>query len=275
MKTLMDVQELQDRMTFGQQTLLLDVRWALGDPNGHGHYRRAHLPGAVYVDLERELCAPGGPGLGRHPLPDPAALQESARQWGINDDDTVVAYDDAGNLAAARLWWLLRDAGFPSVVLLDGGLAAWRAAGFDLEGGEERHCVGNVQLSSGCLPVVSTADLMAPGAVDTLLDARAGERFRGEHEPVDPKAGHIPGAISAPTTGNLGEDKRFRTAEELRERFSELGADTGRVAVYCGSGITAAHQIAALEIAGIEAALFPGSWSQWSTTDGLPVATGA
>ncbi|MHA7181058.1 sulfurtransferase [Arthrobacter sp. MDB2-24] len=275
MKTLMDVQELQDRMTSGAQTLLLDVRWSLGDPSGHEHYRAAHIPGAVYVDLETQLCAPGGPGLGRHPLPDGDALQETARQWGLDDGDTVVAYDDSGNLAAARLWWLLRDAGFASVRLLDGGLTAWRAAGFDVEGGEERHCVGNVHLSSGHMPVVSIPDLLEPAGVDVLLDARAGERFRGEQEPIDPRAGHVPGAVSAPTADNLGDDKRFRPAQELRSRFAALGADRGRVAVYCGSGITAAHEIAALEIAGIDAALFPGSWSQWSTTEGLPVVTGA
>jgi thiosulfate/3-mercaptopyruvate sulfurtransferase len=274
MKTLMDVQELQDRMTSGAQTLLLDVRWSLGDPAGHEHYRAAHIPGAVYVDLETQLCAPGGPGLGRHPLPDADALQEAARQWGLDDGDTVVAYDDSGNLAAARLWWLLRDAGFASVRLLDGGLTAWRAAGFDVEGGEERHCVGNVHLSTGHMPVVSIPDLLEPSGVDVLLDARAGERFRGEQEPVDPQAGHVPGAVSAPTTDNLADDRRFRPVEELRSRFAALGADRGRVAVYCGSGITAAHEIAALEIAGIDAALFPGSWSQWSTTQGLPVVTG-
>ncbi|WP_422390091.1 sulfurtransferase [Arthrobacter sp. N1] len=275
MKTLMGVQDLQARMTSGAQTILLDVRWSLGDPHGHEHYRAAHIPGAVFVDLETQLCAPGGPGLGRHPLPDADALQEAARQWGLNDGDTVVAYDASGNLAAARLWWLLRDAGFTSVSLLDGGLTAWRAAGFDVEGGEERHCVGNVHLSTGRMPVVDVPDLVDAALVDVLLDARAAERFRGELEPVDPRAGHIPGAISAPTTENLGEDRRFRPAAELRRRFDALGADRGRVAVYCGSGITAAHQIAALEIAGIDAALFPGSWSQWSTTEGLPVATGA
>ncbi|WP_298251506.1 sulfurtransferase [uncultured Arthrobacter sp.] len=275
MKTLMDVQELQDRMTSGAQLILLDVRWALGDPHGHENYRAAHIPGAVYVDLQTQLCAPGGPGLGRHPLPHTDALQEAARQWGLDDDSTVVAYDDSGNLAAARLWWLLRDAGFDSVSLLDGGLTAWRAAGFEVEGGEEQHCVGSVTLSCGHMPVVAVPDLLDDATVDVLLDARAGERFRGEQEPVDPKAGHIPGAVSAPTMENLGRDRRFRPAAELRRRFGALGADRGRVAVYCGSGITAAHEIAALDIAGISASLFPGSWSQWSTTEGLPVATGA
>lgn len=272
----MSVQELQDRMTSGVRTVLLDVRWALGDPLGHEHYRACHLPGAVYVDMERELCAPGGPGIGRHPLPEADPLQEAAQRWGVDDGDTVVAYDDSGNLAAARLWWLLRDAGLTDVRLLDGGLTAWRAAGHGVEDGEEEPRAGNVRLSSGHMPVVSVPDLLEPVA-GLLLDARAGERFRGDHEPVDPQAGHIPGAISAPTADNLAEDRRFRRPAELRRHFEELGvgAETGRTTVYCGSGITAAHEIAALHIAGFEGALFPGSWSQWSTTEGLPVATGA
>jgi thiosulfate/3-mercaptopyruvate sulfurtransferase len=271
---LIDVSELRERFTSGARTVLLDVRWSLGDPLGHEHYHAAHLPGAVYVDLERELCAPGGTSIGRHPLPGRDALQEAARRWGVNDGDTVVAYDDAGNLAAARLWWLLRDAGFADVRLLDGGLPAWRAAGLDVESGEERNGVGNVSLSSGHMPVVTVADLLERAAPGPLLDARAGERFRGEHEPVDPQAGHIPGALSAPTIENLSEDKRFRSSAELRRRFEALGAGSGRTAVYCGSGITAAHEIAALEIAGFGASLYPGSWSAWSTTEGLPVETG-
>ncbi|WP_026550991.1 sulfurtransferase [Arthrobacter sp. Br18] len=276
METLMNVQTLRNRMTSGAQTVLLDVRWVLGDPHGHRNYRAAHIPGAAYVDLENELCAPPHAGSGRHPLPVPEALQEAARHWGINDDDVVVAYDDNGTLAAARLWWLLRDAGFPSVYLLDGGLAAWRSAGFELEGGEEQHCLGSVTLGSGAMPVVELPDLNGPQWQGVLLDARAGERFRGEVEPVDPRAGHIPGARSAPTSDNLRPDKRFRPAPELAARFAALGAD-GRapIAVYCGSGITAAHEIAALEIAGYPAALYPGSWSQWSSRAELPVATGA
>lgn len=279
METLIDPEELQRRIASEGRTVLLDVRWSLGDPLGHEQYLAAHIPGAVFVDLERELCAPGGPGVGRHPLPGADALQHAARRWGINEGDAVVAYDDSGNLAAARLWWLLRDAGFADVRLLDGGLAAWRAAGQAVDVAEEEPHVGNISLSAGHMPVVSVSDLLTPATADAdlLLDARAGERFRGEHEPVDPQAGHIPGAVSAPTTDNLGDDLRFRSPAELRRRFEAIGAGSGagRVAVYCGSGITAAHEIAALNIAGIEAALFPGSWSEWSTTEGLPVATGA
>ncbi|WP_028279149.1 sulfurtransferase [Arthrobacter sp. H5] len=273
METLMDVQTLQNRMISGKQTVLLDVRWALGDPRGREQYRSAHIPGAVYVDLETQLCAAPSALEGRHPLPDPATLEEAARQWGINNDDVVVAYDDTGNLAAARVWWLLRNAGL-NVHLLDGGLTAWRAAGFETEGGEEQHCLGDVSLGAAGMPATDI-DAVASFA-GILLDARAGERFRGETEPIDAKAGHIPGAACAPTTDNLTPAKTFKSPAELRRRFEALGVtDTAEVAVYCGSGITAAHEVAALEIAGFDAALYPGSWSQWSARSGLPVATGA
>lgn len=275
METLMDVQALRNRMISGQQTVLLDVRWALGDPHGHEQYRSAHIPGAVYVDLEKQLCSRPSVAEGRHPLPEPEAFEEAARQWGINDGDVVVAYDDTGNLAAARLWWLLRDAGLTSVYLLDGGLGEWQAAGFETERGEEQHCLGDVTLSSGHMPVLKVDDVLALTQDGVLLDARATERFRGEIEPIDPKAGHIPGAFSAPTSGNLTPHKTFLPSSELRRRFAALGiTDTVDVAVYCGSGVTAAHEIAALEVAGFTAALYPGSWSQWSQRADLPVATG-
>ncbi|MHA7153565.1 sulfurtransferase [Arthrobacter sp. TMN-50] len=276
MKTLMDVQALRDRMTSGLQTVLLDVRWSLGDPHGHGHYQSAHIPGAVYVDLDATLSGEPSAREGRHPLPQIERLQEAARQWGINDGDMVVAYDNSGNTSAARLWWLLRWAGVESVQLLDGGLAAWTGAGYETEGGEEQHCLGEVALSTGSMTITDIDHVRSIAEHGVLLDARAGERFRGEVEPLDPKAGHIPGAVSAPTTENLAADLRFKTPTDLRRRFEALGVnDAAAVAVYCGSGITAAHQIAALEIAGYSAALYPGSWSQWSSRSDLPVATGA
>ncbi|CAH0141114.1 Putative thiosulfate sulfurtransferase SseB [Arthrobacter sp. Bi83] len=276
MDTLIDVSALNSRMTSGQRTVLLDIRWALGDPHGHGHYLKEHIPGAVYVDLPTELAEPAEPARGRHPLPPLHKLQDAARRWGISTGDVVVAYDDAGNTSAARLWWMLRNAGFGSVYLLDGGLAAWRRAGLPLRGGPEETASGDVTLTDGGMRVIDAAQAAEWATRGVLLDARAGERYRGEIEPVDPRAGHIPGAVSAPTTGNLGDDGRFLPAQDLRLRFSRLGVDEAtQTAVYCGSGVTAAHEIAALEIAGIPAALFPGSFSQWSNDASRPVATGA
>jgi thiosulfate/3-mercaptopyruvate sulfurtransferase len=276
MATLMDVAALKERMDAGERTVLLDVRWVLGDPHGHDHYLAGHLPGAVFVDLHHELADPSVSGEGRHPLPAPGDLQRSARAWGINDGDTVVAYDDNGNTAAARAWWLLRDAGLESVFLLDGGLGAWRAAGLPLETGGLTAVPGNVTLGSGRMPSIDMAGAAGWHERGILLDARAGERYRGEIEPIDPRAGHIPGAISAPTGGNLAPDGRFLAAAQLRSRFAGTGIDGGTaVAVYCGSGVTAAHQIAALEIAGFQAALYPGSYSQWSSEEANEVAVGA
>ncbi|MET3919744.1 sulfurtransferase [Arthrobacter sp. UYEF20] len=283
MQTLMDVAEVKDRLDgvreTGRRTVLLDVRWALGDPHGREHYLAEHLPGAVFVDLGTELAGPADPSRGRHPLPSLERFQASVRSWGIRSGDVVVAYDDSGNMAAARLWWMLRNAGFADVYLLDGGLAAWRAAGFDVERGDrgERQAeTGDVVLAAGAMPVIDAGRAASWGRQGLLLDARAGERYRGEIEPVDPRAGHIPGAVSAPTTGNLGPDGRFLPAEELRERFTGLGARPDvSTAVYCGSGVTAAHEIAALEIAGFPAALYPGSFSEWSNNPSNDVVTGA
>jgi thiosulfate/3-mercaptopyruvate sulfurtransferase len=275
MGTLMDVSALNARMASGQRTVLLDVRWALGDPEGRAHYLREHIPGAVYVDLPTELADPAEPARGRHPLPSAEKLQQAARGWGVCEGDTVVAYDDAGSTSAARLWWMLRNAGFSTVYLLDGGLSAWRRAGLPIQGGLEQAPPGDVTLADGGMPVLDAAQAAEWAARGVLLDARAGERYRGEIEPVDPRAGHIPGAVSAPTTGNLDDGGRFLPAEDLRLRFARLGVDAATpTAVYCGSGVTAAHEIAALEIAGISAALFPGSFSQWSNDASRPVVTG-
>jgi len=270
---LITAPELAAALASDRPAVVLDVRWRLGGPPGHEDYLLGHVPGAVYVDLDSELAAPGEPTDGRHPLPSVDALQASARRWGISDGDEVVVYDGEGDLSAARAWWLLRWAGHPAVRLLDGALPAWVAAGLPLATDEVTPTPGTVTLSGDALPTL-TAD--EAGAFDgVLLDARAPERFRGEVEPVDPKAGHIPGAVSAPTAANLADDGRFRSPDELRRRFAAVGADGSRpVGAYCGSGVNAAHEVAALAIVGVDAALYPGSWSQWSNLD-LPVATGA
>jgi len=259
----------------GGRAVLLDVRWALGDGRGRERYLAGHLPGAVFVDLETELADPPSVAEGRHPLPSLQRLQACARRWGIRDGDRVVAYDATGGLAAARAWWLLRWGGLTDVRLLDGGLDAWVAAGGELESGNVVPDAGDVTLSGDGMPVLSIDEAaLLPASGGVLLDARAGERYRGEVEPIDPRAGHVPGAVSAPTTENL-EGGRFRPAAELAERFAALGAvPETTVGVYCGSGVTAAHEVAALAHAGIEAALWPGSWSQWSNAPERPAATG-
>ena len=255
---------------------LLDVRWALGDADGEKHYLDGHLPGAVYVDLDTELAAPPSGSAGRHPLPEVADLQRAARSWGLHAGDPVVVYDANGGQSAARAWWLLRWAGIADVRLLDGGLAAWVGSGGEVEIGGYRPDPGTVELTGGHLPVLDADEAAALPEHGLLLDARAGERYRSEVEPIDRRAGHIPGAVSLPTGGNLSPDGRFHSVAGLRERFAGAGVTAGdTVGVYCGSGVTAAHQIAALTVAGIDAALYPGSWSAWSADPNRPVATGS
>ena len=273
MTVLIDAEELR---AASPRPVLLDVRWALGDDRGHERYLGGHLPGAVFVDLDAELADPPSAAAGRHPLPSLPRLQESARRWGLGDGDAVVVYDASSGTAAARAWWLLRWAGVADVRLLDGGLAAWQRAGGDLERGEVVPEPGDVMLTGGGLPTLDPdAAAALPGGGGVLLDARAGERYRGETEPVDPRAGHVPGAVSAPTTENLDADGRFLPVAALSERFAALGVRPGTaVGVYCGSGVTAAHEVAALAVAGIDAVLWPGSWSQWSAEPARPAATG-
>lgn len=261
----------------GGRTVVLDVRWTLAEPDGRDAFRAGHIPGAVYVDLDTELADHGITGEGRHPLPTEAGFTAAMRRWGLHDDDAVVVADDAGGMSAARGWWLLRHAGIRDVRILDGALAAWRAAGLPLETGEVVPTPGDATARFGAMRVVDLdeADALASADGGVLLDARAGERYRGEVEPIDPRAGHIPGAVSAPTADNLGTDGRFLPPEALRARFAALGVDAEHpVAAYCGSGVTAAHEVAALAIAGFDAALYPGSFSQWSNRPERPVLTG-
>ena len=267
--------ELADALAGGAPPRVLDVRWRLDRPDGRPDYEAGHIPGAVYVSLDDDLAAHGEPTDGRHPLPAVADLQAAARRWGLDDGEEVVVYDDWSSFSAARAWWVLTDAGVARVRILDGGLSAWRAAGLPLETGDVQAARGDISLAPGHLPQL-TADEAAELAASTgtLLDVRAPERYRGDVEPIDPRAGHVPGAVNAPTGGNLDTDGRFLTPAALRARFEALGVG-GAVGAYCGSGVTASHTVFALRLAGIDAALYPGSWSQWSNLPDRPVATGA
>ena len=276
--TLIEAEELAGAVVgagaAGPPPTLLDVRWRLEGPPGVEGYRSGHVPGAVFVDLDRDLAGTPGPG-GRHPLPSPVVFQAAMRRVGVSGEWPVVVYDDSGGTSAARAWWLLRYFGHPEVRLLDGGLAAWTAAGGALETSAPAVAAGDFTARPGGLPLIDAdgAALVAAGGL--LLDARSAERYRGDHEPVDPVAGHIPGAVSAPTAGNLDADGRLLPSPMLRQRFAGLGAERAkRIAVYCGSGVTAAHEVLALEIAGYRAGLYAGSWSEWITDPARPVATG-
>ena len=253
-------------------TAVLDVRWQLATGSQPRLYARGHIPGAVFVDLDRELAAPPGPG-GRHPLPDAEDFQAVMRAAGVRNDASVVVYDDADGLAAARAWWLLRYFGHARVALLDGGLKAWMAAGLDLASGDETPTyAGDFEARPGAMPVIDATEAGELAGKGVLIDARAPERYRGDSEPMDPVAGHIPGARNWPMARNLEDDGRFVPESRLRAAFTDLAGQ--EVGAYCGSGITASHTVLALELAGIPAALYPGSWSEWVTDPARPVATG-
>ncbi|WP_330299018.1 sulfurtransferase [Streptomyces sp. NBC_00503] len=256
--------------------VLLDVRWQLGGPNQRPAYEAGHLPGAVYVDLDAELAGPAGEG-GRHPLPDPEEFGAVMRRAGVSADTPVVVYDGGQGWAAARAWWLLRWTGHARVRVLDGGLAAWTAGGGSLLTEVTPVERGDFKPNPGAIGLLDADGAAALARTGLLLDARAGERYRGEVEPIDPVGGHIPGAVSAPTTENVGPDGLFLTADALRARFAELGADAAgaQVGVYCGSGVSGAHEVLALAAAGIPAALYAGSWSHWSADPARPVAVGS
>jgi thiosulfate/3-mercaptopyruvate sulfurtransferase len=255
--------------------VLLDVRWRLGGPPGLDSYRAGHLPEAVFVGLDRDLAGPPGPG-GRHPLPDPAAFTDAMRLAGVSQDRPVVVYDDRDAMAAARAWWLLRYFGHEHVRVLDGGFQAWLAAGLPVSTADPAGKPGDFTARPGHMPTLDAAGAADMARTGLLLDARAGERYRGEQEPIDPVAGHIPGAVSAPTADHVNPDGTFRTAAELADRFVALGADprVTTVGAYCGSGVTAAHEVLALALAGLPAALYVGSWSNWIADPTRPVATG-
>ena len=253
---------------------VLDVRWSLGGPPGLEAYRLGHIPGARFLDLDADLAAPPGVA-GRHPLPAVEVVEAALRRAGVCGDRPAVVYDAADSTAAARAWWLLVHLGHGDVRVLDGGLAAWEAAGLPLTRREPPPAIGDFVARPGGLPVVDAAGAARLARDGVLLDARAAARYRGEVEPVDPVAGHIPGAVSAPTTENVDASGRFLDAAVLRSRFEQLGVSGATpVGAYCGSGVTAAHEILALHLAGFPASLYPGSWSEWITDPDRPVATG-
>lgn len=257
---------------------VLDVRWRLGGPPGREDYAAGHLPGAAFLDLDTDLSGPPGPG-GRHPLPDPAVLQRALRLAGVRAGHPVVVYDGGDGQAAARAWWILRWAGHPTVRVLDGGYPAWVAAGRPVTSDPFTPPPGDISVRPGGLPVLDAdaAAALAAAPDGVLIDARVAPRYRGETEPVDPVAGHIPGAINLPTGEHLDVDGRLRAADVLRARFAEAGVgDAARVGAYCGSGVSAAHTVLALHLAGRpDAALYVGSWSDWVRDPARPVATGS
>jgi thiosulfate/3-mercaptopyruvate sulfurtransferase len=257
--------------------VVLDVRWVVGSPPLLNDYVSAHIPGAQFCDLDAVLADPPGP-RGRHPLPDPDRLQAQLRQWGVNDESTVVVYDGAASIAAARAWWVLRWAGLRAVLVLDGGFAAWSQAGEPIESGVARPVgsPGRVTVRPGSIPALDAAAAAALGDAGLLVDVRAPERYRGEIEPIDPVAGHIPGARNVPTTGTVTSSGSFKSVAGLRRYFAEAGLAPGGppVGVYCGSGVTAAQTMLAMHEAGIDATLYPGSWSEWLTDPTRPVARG-
>jgi thiosulfate/3-mercaptopyruvate sulfurtransferase len=273
-RPVITVSELARVLAGEPPPVLLDVRWRLTGPPGIEAYRRGHLPGAVFVDLDRDLAGPPGP-RGRHPLPSAEAFTAAMRRAGVDGGRPVVAYDAADSTAAARLWWTLRYFGHDQVRVLDGGYRAWAESGGAVTSDEPGARPGDFTARPGGLPVLDAGGAATLARTGVLLDARSPERYRGEVEPVDPVAGHIPGALSAPTLGNVGTDGRFLPPERLRERFAELGATTApTVGAYCGSGVTAAHEVLALALAGVPAALYVGSWSNWVADPTNPVAEG-
>ena len=263
-----------DETAPGPAMVLADVRWTLNGPPGRPVYEAGHLPGAFYVDLESELTT-HGPAGGRHPLPDPDVLQRAMRRIGVSVTTPVVVYDGATSLAASRLWWLLTDAGHPDVRVLDGGYAAWQAAGRPVETGPgPTPTVGDFVVESGhrrVLDAGAVAALIRSGTGQRLVDVRAADRYAGENETIDPIAGHIPGAVNRPSMANLTDSGRFRPAVEIARGYADL---EGEPVLYCGSGITAAHTLLALETVGRTGSIYPGSWSDWITDPDRPRATG-
>ncbi len=265
---LISVEELQ---AMAPQPVILDIRYRTMGPSGREEYLVGHIPNAAYVDLDAVLAGSPGSG-GRHPLPAPDVFIAGMQEAGVGLEGPVVTYDDWGGHAAARAWWLLRHYGHHDVRVLDGGWAAWVAAGGEVATGDHFPEWGDFHGSPGSMKVVDDDEVTKVGV---LVDARSPERHRGETEPIDPVAGRIPGSVNLFSGLNLDNHGRFRDPHELREAYAEVGAVPGAdVATYCGSGVTAAHNVLAMAVAGIDAALYAGSWSCWITDPERPVETG-
>jgi thiosulfate/3-mercaptopyruvate sulfurtransferase len=278
MHPLITPRQLAALLTDVEPPILVDVRWSLTGAPGCADYQAGHLPGAVFLDMDTELAGPPGPE-GRHPLPDPAALQTTLRAAGIRTTAPVVAYDAADGSVAARLWWLLRWAGHSAVAVLDGGIAAWRAAGLPVTTEVPDPVGGTITVRPPAMPVLDAAQAAALARNGVLLDARVPPRYRGEIEPVDPRAGHVPGAVNAPFGELTDAHGRWLTPRRLRELAQRWGAESAEIGAYCGSGVNACALVLGLELAGITsperpAGLYVGSWSQWCIDRDRPVATG-
>ncbi len=270
---LVDVPDLSRLLGGPLPPTLIDVRWRLGGPPGRLDHLAGHIPGAAFVDLDTELSGTPGPA-GRHPLPEPDQLQHALRRAGVRSGHQVVVYDAGEGQAAARAWWILRWAGHRDVRMLDGGFGAWVAAGQPVETGPVEPPVGDIVVEPGRMAVLDAAGAAALARTGTLIDGRVAARFRGDAEPVDPVAGHIPGAINIPAADLVTPDGRLRPAAELRGIFERAGV-RGAVGTYCGSGVTAANTVLALSEAGLgEASLYVGSWSNWVADPANPVAVG-
>ncbi|GAC1677671.1 MAG: sulfurtransferase [Steroidobacteraceae bacterium] len=278
-QTLIGVDSLR-QLQGDPRLAVVDCRFDLLQPDaGRRAFLAAHIPAARYADLDRNLSAPRGPHTGRHPLPAPASFAAWLGAAGISNDSQVVAYDEVNGSIAARLWWLLRWVGHRAVAVLDGGFQAWCAAGGDLESGEADPRGGRFTPRIDGQAVMNTAEtqraLQNPAFL--LVDARAHERYAGSAEPIDPVAGHVPGAVNHPTTLNLDAGGRFLPAAELRRRWQErlAGRDANNLIAMCGSGVTACHNLLSLELAGLGGGkLYAGSWSEWISDPGRPVARG-
>ncbi len=277
--TLVSATELAEH-TFDPNWVVLDCRHDLGNPDfGRDAYAKGHIPNAQFVHLDKNLSGEkvntDGKFLGRHPLPDRAVFVQTLQGLGINKDTQVVAYDAHGGMFAARLWWMLRWVGHDAVAVLDGGLPAWQASGMFLSTEAAPRTMGTLTERASLVTSVSADDLLKglTSSARTIIDARAPDRFRGENETMDPVGGHIPGAKNRFFKDNLQADGRFKSADQLRSEFSELIKDPESTVMQCGSGVTACHNLLALEVAGLTgAALYPGSWSEWCSDPARPVA---